>query len=262
VAKEYPRNMLDVNIMTDYRKVRSIFNIGGQEAARFELLENIVKDGYIDFSLTISFNLEADFSDENFLSLLFYMGILTFKEARSDGWRFEIPNYVIKKLYFEYFASIYLQKTKYSRGYLPISAAIEKIVNEAEPEDFLKITETVLLQNHSNRDEMSYGEKHLQTLMIGLLFPFSAFMVHSEYEAGREYPDIFLERIQHRIMKYEVVIELKYLKKKDADKLEETAVAAKAQLQGYMQMERFARPDVIGIYAVYIAGELGDWGLC
>jgi hypothetical protein len=50
-----------------------------------------------------------------------------------------------------------------------------------------------LQENHSNRDELVYGEKHLQTLMIALLFPYNAFKIHSEYESKRGYPDIFLE---------------------------------------------------------------------
>jgi hypothetical protein len=34
----YPRQMLDVNILSDYRKIRKIFNIGGREEARLDLL--------------------------------------------------------------------------------------------------------------------------------------------------------------------------------------------------------------------------------
>jgi hypothetical protein len=64
-------------------------------------LESIVKNGYIDFNLTQNFNLEGDFSDDDFLSLLFYMGILTIKAAGSSNLTFEIPNYGMKQLYFE-----------------------------------------------------------------------------------------------------------------------------------------------------------------
>ncbi len=37
-------------------------------------------------------------------------------------------------------------------------------VTNGNPEPFFKIVEDVLQENHSNRDEMVYGEKHLQTL--------------------------------------------------------------------------------------------------
>jgi Predicted AAA-ATPase len=100
IKNKYPKEILDSNIMTDYRKLRNIFKIGGDETDKFELLDELVKKGSIDFTLTRIFNIVHNFTDEDFLSLLFYMGMLTFKEARSSDWRFEIPNYVIKKLVF------------------------------------------------------------------------------------------------------------------------------------------------------------------
>ncbi len=258
IKQEYPKEMLDSNIITDYEKVRSIFDIDASEADRFELLEELVKVGHIDFTLTRIFNLVHRFNDDDFLSLLFYMGLLTFKEARSSDWRFEIPNYVIKKLYFEYFGSIYLKKTRFGKSLRPITKAIDNLVNDAKPETFLSIVENVLQENHSNRDEMVYGEKHLQTLMIALLFPYKAFKIHSEYESKRTYPDIFLERIPDRKINYEVVLELKYVKKSKEDTLEKTIEEAQTQLNGYMTTERFSRPNVKGFYIVFLGGKMHD----
>jgi Predicted AAA-ATPase/PD-(D/E)XK nuclease superfamily len=256
IEGKYPEQMLDSNIVTDYQKVRDIFNIGEGETDRFELLEELVKVGYIDFTLTRIFNLVHRFNDDDFLSLLFYMGLLTFKEARSSDWRFEIPNYVIKKLYFEYFGSVYLKNTRFGNSLRPITKAIDELVNEAKPKTFLSIVENVLQENHSNRDEMVYGEKHLQTLMIALLFPYKAFKIHSEYESKRTYPDVFLERIPDRKINYEVVLELKYVKKSKEDKLAGVITDAQTQLNGYMTTQRFSRPDVKGFYIVFFGGTL------
>jgi PD-(D/E)XK nuclease superfamily len=117
----------------------------------------------------------------------------------------------------------------------------------------------VLAENHSNRDELSYGEKHLQTLMVGLMFPYKAFLIHSEYEARKGYPDIFLERIPGRMMKYEIVLELKYVKKSKADTLPAVVEAAENQLDTYMRSARFAQPDVRGFYVVFLGGEVHQW---
>ncbi len=68
--------MLDSNIISDYRKIHNIFKIGGEETEKFELLEQLVKEGFINFKLTRIYNLEDKFSQDNFLSLLFYMGML------------------------------------------------------------------------------------------------------------------------------------------------------------------------------------------
>jgi hypothetical protein len=260
IMDKYPYEMLDSNIITDYRKVRNIFKIGGDEVGKFELLDELVKQGHIDFTLTRIYNLEAQFTQDDFLSLLFYMGMLTFKEALSSDWRFEIPNYVIKKLYFEYFAAIYLEKTQFAKSLRPITQTINAMMNDAQPEAFFKVVEYVLQENHSNRDEMAYGEKHLQTLMIALLFPYKAFKIHSEYESKRSYPDIFLERIPDRMINYEVVLELKYVKKSAEDTVETVVSDVKKQLAGYMKTERFTRPDVRGFYVVFLGGKVYKWG--
>jgi hypothetical protein len=244
ILDKYPYEMLDTNIISDYRKIRNIFKIGGTETDKFELLDKLVKTGSINFSLTRIFNMESNFTQDDFLSLLFYMGMLTIKEVKNMRWRFEVPNYVIKKLYFEYFTSIFLEKTRFANTRIPLDDAIDNLVNNANPAPFFQVVSHILTENHSNRDEMVYGEKHLQTLMIGILYPFEAYYIHSEYESRKGYPDIFLEKMTDKPVNYEIVLELKYVKK-SAD--------------GYMTSQRFARPDVRGFYVVYFGGEIYKW---
>jgi hypothetical protein len=259
IMNKYPAVMLDTNVISDYRKIKNIFKIGGEEDAKYELLEALVEKGYIDFPLTHLYNLEAEFTEEDFLSLLFYMGMLSFRGVTAIGWRFEVPNYVIKKLYFEYFTSIYLAKTRLAKTKRPIAQSISTLISEANPEPFLKLVEYVLAENHSNRDELSYGEKHLQTLMIGLLFPYESYYIHSEYEAKKGYPDIFLEKMPNRPVKYDIVLELKYVKKSAEKTLKKVIQQAETQLDEYMRSERFSRPDVCGFYVVFLGGEVYQW---
>lgn len=258
--QKYPEPMLDVNVISDYRKVRNIFKIGGNESEKFELLEELVNKGSIIFPLTHLYNLESQFSNDDFLSLLFYMGMLTIRSTEVSGWQFAVPNYVIKKLYFEYFTAIALQNTQFERNLRPIRNSIEALVSQASPEPFFTIVEQVLKENHSNRDELSYGEKHLQTLMVGLLFPYESYFIHSEYESRRGYPDIFLEKMPGRPAKYEIVLELKYVKKSKAETLPVVLAEAKAQLKEYMSSERFSRPEVRGFYVVFLGGDVYQWG--
>jgi len=259
IMGKYPHVMLDTNVISDYRKVRNIFKIGGKENDKFELLEKLVDDGFIDFPLTRLYNLEAPFTQDDFLSLLFYMGMLSYREISPIGWRFEIPNYVIKKLYFEYFTSIFLAKTNLVNTQRPIHKAVEALLSQGNPEPFFKIVEYVLAENHSNRDELSYGEKHLQTLMIGLLFPYESYFIHSEYESRKGYPDIFLEKMPNRAIKYDIVLELKYVKKSAQHTLKKVVEQAESQLGEYMHSERFSRPDVLGFYVVFLGGEVYQW---
>jgi PD-(D/E)XK nuclease superfamily len=259
IEQTYPDEMLDTNIVSDYRKIRNIFKIGGSETEKFELLETLVKHGSIKFLLTRLFNLEDNFTQDDFLSFLYYMGMLTFKGVTNMRSEFQIPNYVIKKLYFEYFASIFLQKTRFANTRIPLDDSIDELVNEGKPDAFFKVIEHVLEHNHSNRDEMVYGEKHLQTLMIGILFPFEAYYVHSEYEVKKTYPDIFIEKMPDKPINYEIVLELKYVKISGKDKVQQAVDDARIQLDGYMTSPRFSRSDVRGFYVVFLGGEVYEW---
>lgn len=260
IKNEYPPKMLDINVVSDYRKIRNIFRIGGTEHERFQLLERVVKEGHIDFLLTELYNLEGEFSNSDFLSLLFYMGMLSLQQRIGIGWRCKVPNYVIKKLYFEYFTSIYLANTRYATANDLILGAVNTLLIEANPEPFFKIVEHILTEHHSNRDDLSYNEKHLQTLAIGLFSPYDAYYIHSEYETGRGYVDIFLERLPDKGLPYDVALELKYVKKSNRDNAEATALAAKTQLTGYLGTTRLARPDIRGFYVVFVGNELYQWG--
>jgi hypothetical protein len=260
IMHEYPEVMLDSNVISDYRKVRNMFKIGGEETGRFELLQKLVEDGYIDFPLTRLYNLEAPFTDDDFLSLLFYLGMLSCRGFAAGGWRFEVPNYVIKKLYFEYFAAIYLESSRLGSSRRALLEAIQNFIGKGEPELFFKLVEQVLSDNHSNRDELSYSEKHLQTLVIGLLYPYENYFIHSEYEARKGYPDIFLERLHEgRGMPKDIVLELKYVKKSKEHTLPQVIEQAENQLSEYVKSERFNRPDVIAFYVIFLGGKLHTW---
>jgi hypothetical protein len=112
---------------------------------------------------------------------------------------------------------------------------------------------------------MQYNEKHLKTLMLGLLFMYETYLIHSEYEINSVYPDIFLERIPQAYLKYEIAIELKYVSKRDAAKkiaennektvLQQAVEAGTKQINFYMKTERLNRPDVKGFCLVFVANK-------
>ena len=133
---------------------------------------------------------------------------------------------------------------------------------------FAEIVGTVLQKAHSTRDKIRYGEKHLKTLMIGLMFPYEMYLIRSEYETEGVFPDIFLERIPQVDIKHEVVIELKYIKLADIEKEEKSEKAAdyislldKAtaegtqQIEKYMATARFQRPNIRGFCLVFVGNE-------
>ena len=103
---DYPPKMLDTNIASDYGKIRRIFGIGGQEMAHFQLLRRLLSEGQIRTDITAQFSFERAFTQQDFLSLIFYMGLLTIQGSDLGYPLLGIPNAVVEKLYFDYFREV------------------------------------------------------------------------------------------------------------------------------------------------------------
>ena len=104
--QRYPRKMLDANIATDYTKVKKIFNIQQREAEFIPILKELTTEGVVSAPITDFFNLERGFTDEDLVSLLFYMGWISIIDMQEGLYRFKIPNRVIAELYYDYFVDL------------------------------------------------------------------------------------------------------------------------------------------------------------
>ncbi|MEZ4713768.1 MAG: AAA family ATPase [Caldilineaceae bacterium] len=108
---EYPEELLDTNIASDYGKVRQLFKVEGQEVQNFAVLQELITEGQISARLTRQFSFEKTFTYDDFVSLLFYLGIITVKTGELSRLSFEAPNFVIRQLYFDYFQQLILQES-------------------------------------------------------------------------------------------------------------------------------------------------------
>jgi hypothetical protein len=214
---KYPPEMLASNVASDYTKVANIFHIGHNEDIALENLKELLETGQITSYLTRKFNIELGFGIADVWSMLFYMGLVTVKESFGNDWTFQMPNYVIQKLYYDYFVQLQLG-ADYNRLSHIIRASIRKLLYQGDINDFAKCVSQALAKEHSTRDSMGYNEKHLKTLMLGLLFPYESYLIRSEIEHERRFIDIFLERIPQVNIKHEILLELKYIKKESAHK--------------------------------------------
>jgi Predicted AAA-ATPase len=106
--QEYPPEMLAPNVASDYTKVANIFHIGHNEDIALENLKELLDTGEITSYLTRKFNIDLGFGIADVWSMLFYMGLVTVKESFGNDWTFQMPNYVIQKLYYDYFVQLQL----------------------------------------------------------------------------------------------------------------------------------------------------------
>ena len=249
----YPQELLDPNIATDYSKIRNLFRIQDREKENFTALKILTEKGCITAELTYQFSFERDFSQDDLISLLFYMGFLTIKEEDLGSFVFTFPNYVIEKLYTEYFVNMLRRSAELRTDNNELAASLREIGRFGDPTNFYKQVE-LILKALSNRDAQGFNEGSLKAIFVSLLHQQKFYYVHSEYEAQRLYVDIFLEGIKGHAVIYEVAFELKYVKKSDKIDLEKELDKAETQLLNYMETKKFNKRKSIKAFVVLVHG--------
>ena len=110
--KRYPDVLLDPNIASDYNKIRKSFKIKGKEKEHLTYLNQLLETGELHSNLVYQYDLERRFDNSDFISLLYYQGIITIWDNDFDTIIFKMPNYVIKQLYFQYFHQVILEESE------------------------------------------------------------------------------------------------------------------------------------------------------
>jgi Predicted AAA-ATPase/PD-(D/E)XK nuclease superfamily len=265
--KKYPKDLLDTNIASDYGKIRRIFSIQNRENENFEALSILTETGQISSQLTRQFSFEKTFSEDDVISLLFYMGFLTIKEKDLGALWFHFPNFVIKRLYADYFISLLQRKTDLPIDNSAMNASIRLLANEGNLAPFMAQVGKIL-KILSNRDAYHFNEMSLKAIFVSCLFQQQFYYVHSEYETEKGYADVFLEAIRGFDPNYQVAFELKYIKKKDkneADKkiddadIQALLDKAEIQLTNYMVTKKFIDRKGLKGFVVICHGDTLIW---
>ncbi|MCB0837069.1 MAG: AAA family ATPase [Bacteroidetes bacterium] len=251
--KRYPKTLLDTNIASDYGKLHRLFRIGEKDEQHYDVIEELVENKEVSANLTTQYSFERNFNRDDFISMLFYLGMITIKKGDLDGLIFHQPNYVIGELYFDYFREIMLQRAQLSGDKLRIRQRVIKWAQENNPAPFIEAVEAVL-SALSNRDSMGFNEKHVKTIFTSLLYTTGIYTIKSEYESEKKYVDLLLKKRPPIEPNFTFAIELKYLKKSESDKLGDVKSKGIAQLKAYLQHEELQKMQDLKAWLIIFVG--------
>ena len=254
---EIPAELIDTNIASDYSKMQKLFTLKNKER-NYKILEEILDGKLQKTSITREYSLAKEFTKDDFRSLLFYLGFLTIKGSVLNRVKLDIPNYVIKELYFDFFADIIRKDTDYELDTADIKDSIEKIALDGEIDEFIKIIEKTL-NKISFRDYIKFDEKYIKLIMLSYLTLSKIYYVKSEYEIKNGYIDILLLIRGQLELNYEALIEIKYIKKQDYEQFGEKIVEkrfneAREQMMKYKQDEELANKENLKKWIMIFAG--------
>ncbi len=227
----YPEQILDDNVKTDYGRLQRLIS---SERNR-ETLNAIIRDEGITAPIVSRFSFDRMYDDEYFVSLLFYMGMLTIKGSRYGQTELVIPNYVIKTMYWTYFERWLRGEAGLEVEMAKLGQAIWALATEGCLQPFVDFIQEQVLAVLSNRDLIRFDEKHMKLILLGYLNLSHLYRPQSERKTEHGYIDIFLEKSPGAPeVVYEWLLEIKYLKQSEADRL------AAVKKQGWRQLAEYA----------------------
>ena len=250
---KYPERLLDINVASDYSKIRRMMEASGREMG-LTVQEEVLAKGWIRANLTYQFTFERTWIQDDLVSLLYYLGMLTVEGRAGVFWTFSIPNFVIRALFYEYFVETLRQRAELKETlYTEINDAIYALSMDNEPAPLMRIVEKILARL-SGRDVQRFDESHLHTIFAALLTSSQAWLVRSQPETERRFVDILCTILPGVPVNWNFAFELKYLKKKDASSLQAKTEEAVSQLRAYLQTEDLRRIPHLAAYAVVFVG--------
>ena len=246
-SREIPSRLIDMNIASDYSKLGNMLDLCVGEN-REEILERTISGEGIESEITEKFNPAIEFTEKDMISMLYYLGYLTIAGEEFGYPKLKIPNIVMKEIYSDYFIK-----------------AIKKVINVNINENYVQITKEIAqagkidkilellktyINNLSNRDLIKFDEKYVKLIFYCISMNLNLYRVKSEMEVQRKYPDLLLIPKQKPEEYYSVMIEFKYLKKEEKNKLEEKQKEAKEQIKEYSKFEEIQSLHKLKKYTV------------
>ena len=234
---DFPHDMVDENLRTDYNKLRHLVTTNGKLNGKFNALETLVTDGSIISNLTRSFQAETLTKPDNFISLLFYYGMVTIGEDSRGKLKMSIPNNTLRQFMADFLMNGYKDACGVDTRFGALADMLGNLAYEGDWRPAIETAAQVIKETLSVRDLLD-GEKAVQASLAALLSAGSAFAVRTEHRTGFGFADLALAPriINYPDIEYCALIEVKYIKKSDTA-TEATKMAllneAKTQLERY-----------------------------
>lgn len=102
-----PRNMIESNIRIDYDKLRMLILKDKEFVHDASVIQTLVSQGYITGDLKESFPAVSITNPDNFVSLLYYFGMLTISGTYKGKTKLTIPNQVVREQIYTYLLNTY-----------------------------------------------------------------------------------------------------------------------------------------------------------
>ena len=206
-----PDDLVDPNTMTDYGKLKRLIEIDNMEESRLQIIHEIAEKGFTYGTLVSHFPAERIMDYDNFVSLLYYYGMLTIGGVRGESLKLIIPNNNVRIQYYHYMLDEYQ-----TINALPVADLRNAYDGAALDGDWRPLIEFICKAYHDTTAvrQLIEGERNLQGFMNAYLTLTNYYQVAPEMEFSHGYCDFFLlpNYLTYPMVAHSYILELKYLK--------------------------------------------------
>lgn len=241
-----PRNMIESNIRIDYEKLRMLIRKDKEFAHDASIIQTLVSQGYITGELKDGFPAANIVDSDNFVSLLYYFGMLTVSGTYKGKTKLIIPNQVVREQLYTYLLNTYneadLSFSNHEKDELSSALAYD-----GAWQSYFNYIADCLKRYASQRDKQK-GESFVHGFTLAMTAQNRFYRPISEADTQSGYVDIFLSPMLeiYPDMSHSYIIELKYAKYKDPEsRVEELRAEGVSQANRYADTDRVK--NAIGI---------------
>ena len=208
---QYPKPMIDPNVTSDMNKVRKLLSYDRSTDKKGELVEQIFNKGHIRSLVTPEFKLEDLGKKSSQVSLMYYLGLLSYGRNDDGKDALVITNQVVREQYFTYLVDYY---ERYAGWHTDSDELSDMGLDANENGQILPLLTYIcdqMREQTSNRDFNREGESFVKGYVTATIGNNNAwFVCRTEQELNHGYTDIALRPLQNG--KHAYLVELKYLK--------------------------------------------------
>ena len=231
---EIPKRMIEENIRVDYNKLRMLIRKDREFAHDASLIQTIVQQGYITGNLKTGFPAEQITDPDNFISLLYYFGMLTIDGTVEGDVKLSIPNQVVREQIYSYLLATY-EENGLEAPSREVRQQYKGMAFRGLWQDFFTYTADCIKTYSSQRDKQK-GEAFVHGFTLAMTAQNPFYRPVSEQDTQEGYVDLFLKPLVETYpdMKHSYVIELKYAKSKEsAERVDQLRQQAIKQVSRY-----------------------------
>jgi len=248
-----PDPLIDNNARIDYMKLKYLIISDKkgtlQTNGNFPQLRQIIENDCLHATIIDRFPIAKLASPANFISLLYYFGLLTITGSDEEHKAIlKIPNEAIKRLYYDYIKETYEETGILTIDLSRYEALMKEMAFNGKWKPLIAYLVEQMEKSMGIRDLIT-GEKALQAFLNVYLGLSALYLVYSEKELKKGYADLVLEPFlaQYPGLKYSYLLEIKYIKPRDKKKeltpgkIKTIKEEAESQLNKYSLDEKFRK---------------------